>query len=88
MPDPIPVILLGRLAVDERFKGCGLGTSMLQTAVRIAEQAAKTVAVSALIVHPISEEASRFYIERGFVQAKKDNPMLLYPLFCRGLPGK
>lgn len=80
MPDPIPVILLGRLAVDTRFKGLGLGSSMLQTAIRIAEQAAQAVGVSALIVHPISTDASKFYLQRGFVQAKKDEPMLLYPL--------
>ena len=79
MPDPIPVVLLGRLAVDKRFKGCGLGSSMLQTAVRIAEQAAQAVAVSALVVHPISAEASKFYMQRGFVQAKKEEPMLFYP---------
>ena len=80
MPDPVPVILLGRLAVDVRFQGFGLGTSMLQTAVRIAEQAAKAVAITALVVHPISSDASRFYLERGFVQARSGEPMLLYPL--------
>ena len=83
MPNPIPVILLGRLAVDTRFKGCGLGSSMLQTAIRIAEKAAQTVAVSALVVHPISTDASKFYMERGFVQAKQDEPMLLFPFFSQ-----
>lgn len=67
MPDPIPVILLGRLAVDEHHQGIGLGSSLLTDAVLRAAGAAASVGVRALLVHAIDDSAERFYRHFGFL---------------------
>lgn len=51
MPDPISVVLIGRLAVDEEFKGQGLGVSLLQDASSKGIEASRTVGARAFIVH-------------------------------------
>lgn len=66
MPDPIPVILLGRLAVDQRYKGTGLGKALLKDAVLRVLQAASLIGVRAMLVHAISEDARQFYLRHGF----------------------
>ncbi|PPL14981.1 GNAT family N-acetyltransferase [Microterricola pindariensis] len=66
MPDPIPVILIGRLAVDERFAGLGLGASLLQDAILKGVEASRIIGARALVVHAISASAERFYLKFGF----------------------
>ncbi len=65
-PDPIPVILVGRLAVDERFKGQGVGASLLQDALSKGVEASRTVGARAFIVHALSDAAESFYRKFGF----------------------
>jgi len=72
MPDPIPVILLGRLAVDQRHQGVGLGASLLQDAVRRVAGIAHTIGVRALLVHAIDEAAADFYARFGFISSPID----------------
>jgi predicted N-acetyltransferase YhbS len=67
MPDPIPVIVLGRLAVDRRFHGRRIGTGLVRDAVLRALQAAEIAGVRAILVHAISPEAKCFYEKYGFV---------------------
>jgi GNAT superfamily N-acetyltransferase len=76
MPDPVPIILLGRLAVDRRWQGKGLGADLLSDAVLRVVGAAATVGVRAILVHAISEEAKRFYEKHGF-RASAVDPMTL-----------
>jgi predicted N-acetyltransferase YhbS len=66
MPNPVPVLLLGRLAVDRAWHGKGLGADLLQDAVLRAIGAAETVGVRAILVHAISDEAKTFYEKHGF----------------------
>jgi GNAT superfamily N-acetyltransferase len=66
MPNPIPVILLGRLAVDAAWKGRGLGGDLLRDAVLRALSAGATIGVRAILVHAISAEARTFYERFGF----------------------
>ena len=68
-PDPIPVLVLGRLAIHKDQHQKGLGTALLNDAIRRAIQAAEIVGVTALLVHAISEQARRFYLSRGFVES-------------------
>lgn len=68
-PDPIPVLVLGRLAIDKRQQQRGLGTALLNDAIRRAIQASEIAGVTALLVHAISEPAQRFYLSRGFIES-------------------
>jgi GNAT superfamily N-acetyltransferase len=72
MPDPVPVMLLGRLAVDKAFHGQGVGTGLLRDAVLRIVQAAEIAGIRAILVHAISEEAKRFYEKYGFVASPVD----------------
>ncbi|MDR5700209.1 GNAT family N-acetyltransferase [Agromyces aerolatus] len=65
-PDPIPGILIGRLAVDSRFEGRGLGRSLLQDAVLKGIQASRLIVAQAFIVHALSASAVSFYAKYGF----------------------
>ena len=68
-PDPIPVLVLGRLAIHKDHHLKGIGTALVNDAIRRAIQAAEIVGVSALLVHAISEQARRFYRSRGFIES-------------------
>jgi GNAT superfamily N-acetyltransferase len=72
MPEPIPVVVLGRLAVDKGFHGMGVGTGLLRDAVLRALQVAEIAGVRAILVHAISEAAKRFYEKYGFVTSPVD----------------
>jgi GNAT superfamily N-acetyltransferase len=63
---PIPVAILARLAVDERSQGQGLGASLLNDAVERICRAAQEVAVRAVVVHAVDDEAAGFYEHFGF----------------------
>jgi GNAT superfamily N-acetyltransferase len=76
MPDPIPVMVLGRLAVDKAFQSRGLGAALLRDSVLRTRQAADIVGIRAMLVHAISEEAKRFYARYGFSESPVD-PMTL-----------
>lgn len=76
MPDPIPMAILGRLAVDASWQGRGLGVALLQDAVLRAAQAAAILGVRGVLVHAISPETKAFYERHGF-QASPTQPMSL-----------
>jgi GNAT superfamily N-acetyltransferase len=63
---PIGVILLARLAVDESAKGVGLGRALLKDALLRSASAAEVIAVRAVLVHALNEEARRFYLRFDF----------------------
>lgn len=66
MPDPIPVVLLGRLAVDRAYQGRGVGRAMFRDAALRVAQAADAIGIRGIVVHAISEEARKFYVALGF----------------------
>ncbi len=76
MPNPIPVAILGRLAVDHSFQGIGLGVALLQDAVIRTAQAAGILGIRGILVHAISIEAKSFYERNGFI-ASPTQPMTL-----------
>jgi GNAT superfamily N-acetyltransferase len=76
MPDPVPVGILGRLAVDRSYQGKGLGVALLQDAVVRTAQAAGIIGIRGLLVHAISLEAKTFYQYHGFVESPTQ-PMTL-----------
>jgi GNAT superfamily N-acetyltransferase len=72
MPDPVPVMILGRLAVDKSVHSKGVGTGLLRDAVLRTVQAAEIAGIRAILVHAISEGAKRFYEKYGFVASPVD----------------
>jgi GNAT superfamily N-acetyltransferase len=76
MPDPIPMAVLGRLAVDREWQGKGLGVALLQDAVLRTTQAAAIMGIRGLLVHAISDAAKTFYERHGFTASPK-HPMTL-----------
>ncbi len=57
MPDPVPIAVLGRLAVDRSLQGRGLGRSLMRDASKRVLHAADIIGIRALVVHALSEEA-------------------------------
>ena len=76
MPDPVPVMVLARLAVDTRAQGIQLGAALLQDAVNRAVAVSQNAGVRALLVHAINDRAKQFYEHYGF-QASPWHPMTL-----------
>lgn len=76
MPDPVPVMVLARLAVDYRAQGIQLGASLLQNAVLRAVNIAQHTGVRALLVHALHARAKAFYEHYGF-HASPQHPMTL-----------
>lgn len=66
MPDPIPVLILARLAVDCRAQGIKLGAGLLQDAVNRALSVAENAGIRALLVHALNDKAREFYEYYGF----------------------
>lgn len=66
MPDPVPVMVLGRLAVDLRAQGIKLGAALLQDAVVRARAVAQHTGVRAVLVHALNDQAKQFYEHYGF----------------------
>ena len=76
MPDPVPVAILARLAVDQAYQGRGLGRALFRDAARRVAQAADVIGIRGIVVHAISEEARTFYHALGFERCPGE-PMTL-----------
>ncbi|WP_437188526.1 GNAT family N-acetyltransferase [Planctomicrobium sp. SH668] len=80
MPEPIPVIVLGRLAVDRNWQSHGLGKGLLRDAILRTLQAAEIAGIRALLVHALSAEAKAFYEHCGFQESPIDPLTLMLRL--------
>ena len=84
MPDPIPVMVLGRLAVDTHYQGKGqrkgLGDALLRDAILRVLQAADIAGIKAILVHALSDQVKRFYEDRSFIASTFDSMTLFLPL--------
>jgi GNAT superfamily N-acetyltransferase len=76
MPDPIPVVVLGRLAVATSHHGRGLGHDLFQDAALRVVRAADAIGIRGMVVHALSEEAKQFYLHLGLDESPLD-PMTL-----------
>lgn len=76
MPDPIPAILIGRLAVDKQWHSKGIGRGMLKAAINQSLLAADSIGVQVIFVHAVDDDAADFYKEHGFSPSPL-NPMTL-----------
>jgi GNAT superfamily N-acetyltransferase len=76
MPDPIPVAVLARMAIDRRWQGLGLGRALFRDAGSRVAQAADTIGIRGILVHALSQNARNFYLALGFDPSPLD-PMIL-----------
>lgn len=76
-PNPVPCLLLGQLATDERWKGKGIGTGLVKHALQRCVAAAALIGGRALVVNAVDEEAAAFWARRGFI-ASKDEPFMSF----------
>ena len=80
VPDPIPMAILGRLAVDRSWQGRGLGTALLRDAVERTQAASVLIGIRGLLVHALSPAAAAFYARYGFVASPTDPLTLVLSL--------
>lgn len=80
-PDPIPVMVLGRLAIHKDHQQKGIGTALLRDAILRTIHAAEIAGITALLVHALTEQAKRFYRSRGFIESPIQ-PMTMYLLLA------
>lgn len=80
MPQMVPVILIGRLAVDRGQQGLGIGKGLLKDALLRAVQAAEIVGVRAVLVHAIDAEAAAFYRKFGFIEYPEQSHTFFLPM--------
>ena len=80
MPNPIPVCVLGRLAVDCNYQGQGIGAGLLKEAVRKTIAISHHIGIRALLVHALSEKAKNFYLRYGFRQSPTNEMTLMITL--------
>ena len=80
MPDPVPVVVLARLAVDSAYQGMGIGRGLMRDAASRVLAAADEIGIRGLVVHAISEEAKAFYLNLGLLPSPTNDLTLMIPL--------
>lgn len=80
MPDPVPVIVLGRLATDTRWERRGIGSGLLNDAIDRTQQAARHIGARAMMCHAIDEDAKRFYLKAGFIESPIEALTVFLPI--------
>lgn len=73
----IPTTLLGRLAIDNKFQGQGIGKLILVDALKRSYELSKTIGSFAVVVDPIDKDAERFYDKYGFIKLPDSGKMFL-----------
>ncbi|TNC49568.1 GNAT family N-acetyltransferase [Rubellimicrobium rubrum] len=76
MPDPIPVVVLGRLAIDRSLQSRGIGRALVRDALLRVAQAGKLIGIHGVLVHALSDAARAFYLAVGFEPSPLD-PMTM-----------
>ena len=80
MPEQIPLLLIGRLAVDRNFQGIGLGRELLSNALNRCVAASNIAGARGIVAHAIDNEAVRFYEKHGFQVSPLGERVMLLPI--------
>lgn len=80
MPEEVPLLLIGRLAIDADYQGNGLGSELLADALRRCLAAAEIAGARAVVAHAIDEGAVRFYLRHGFLLSPLGERTMLMPM--------
>jgi GNAT superfamily N-acetyltransferase len=84
-PDPIPAILLGKLAVNKEHAGQGIGSGLLKDAFLRSYQVSELVGARIILLDALDDEAKKFYIQRGFRQSPLNPMVLMHSLDLRSI---
>lgn len=79
-PIQVPVIILGRLAVDKNYRRQGIGSGLLKDALSRAIQASQAIGIRAILVHALDDDAVTFYKQYGFTECPVDHRTLILPI--------
>jgi GNAT superfamily N-acetyltransferase len=80
MPDPVPVLILARLAVATRHQGRGIGSGLLRDAFKRSLQASAIVGCRAILLHAVDDHAVGFYGRQGFIENPSGSQTMYLPL--------
>ncbi|MCK4674698.1 MAG: GNAT family N-acetyltransferase [Gammaproteobacteria bacterium] len=80
MPEPVPVMILGRLAVSKGMQSAGIGRGLLKDAILRTLGVSKQAGIKALLVHALSDAAHKFYRQCGFIESPLDSMVLMITL--------
>jgi GNAT superfamily N-acetyltransferase len=80
MPEQVPLLLIGRLALDQAFQGIGLGTELLSDALRRCLAASEIAGAPGVIAHAVDDEAAAFYQRHGFQRSPLGERVMLLPM--------
>lgn len=80
MPEQVPLLLIGRLAVDAQWQGRGLGSALLADALRRCLAASQIAGVRGIVAHAIDEAAAAFYERHGFTRSPLGERVMLMPI--------
>jgi GNAT superfamily N-acetyltransferase len=80
MPEKVPLLLIGRLAIDRDYQGLGLGGDLLADALRRCLAASEIAGVRAIIAHAIDDTAAGFYRRHGFISSPLGERVMLMPV--------
>lgn len=77
MPDPVPVIILARLAVDRAYQGRGYSRALIQDALRRVMAAADIVGIRVVVVHALNDDLRAYYTHLGFTPSPMDDTLFM-----------
>jgi predicted N-acetyltransferase YhbS len=80
MPDPLPVIILGRLAVDAKYQGQRIGPGLLKDAILRVINISREVGVRGILVHALDDDAAAFYDKYRFLPCPVDPRTMILPI--------
>lgn len=76
-PDPVPMALIGRLAVQQGMQQQGIGSALLRDAILRIAQATEHIGIKGIMVHALDDDSAEFYAQRGFRPSKVDDHHLM-----------
>jgi GNAT superfamily N-acetyltransferase len=80
MPEQVPLLLIGRLAVDASYQGQGIGTDLLADALRRCLAASDIVGARGVVAHAIDDDALGFYRRHGFLSSPLGERVVVLPI--------
>ena len=72
MPDLVPVLILGQLAIDIKYQGQGVGSRLLQFALQLTIATSRSVGTVGVLTHPLYPDVRAFYEKWGFIELLGD----------------